>query len=178
MTFLGFVLNSVTVTVQLTTERKDKLKNGCQNLVEMETCTIQNLAEVTGLLMSNLQEVECGPLHYRNLDRNKTYASREHKGNFGASMTLFSEARSELHWRLANVDRSFKYISHREPVCCIQTDTSTDGWGGVRRDQKTGERWTPEEAAHRINYLELLAVNLTLKPIVFGLCNLTISGPM
>ena len=39
-------------------------------------------------------------------------------------------------------------ISHREPVCCIQTDTctSTDGWGGVRRDQKTGERWTPEEA--------------------------------
>ena len=144
MTFLGFVLNSVTVTVQLTTERKDKLKNGCQN----ETCTILNLAEVTGLLMSSLQEVECGPLHYRNLERNKTYASRENMGNFGASMTLVLEARSELQWWLANVDRSFNYISHREPVCCIQTDTctSTDGWGGVRRDQKTGERWTPEEA--------------------------------
>ena len=30
LTFLGFVLNSVTMTVQLTTERKDKLENACQ----------------------------------------------------------------------------------------------------------------------------------------------------
>ena len=54
LTFLGFVLNSVTMTVQLTTERKEKLKNACQKLGGKETWTIQNLAEVIGLIVSSL----------------------------------------------------------------------------------------------------------------------------
>ena len=40
LTFLGFVLNSVTMTVQLTDSRKQKLKNACLNLVNKETCTV------------------------------------------------------------------------------------------------------------------------------------------
>lgn len=165
LTFLGFVLNSVTMTVQLTTERKEKLKNACLKLIEKDTCKIQNLAEVIGLIVSSLPGVEYGPLHYRSLERDKTNALRENKGNFGASMTLSLEAKSEIHWWLSNVDLSFKYISHGEPVCHIQTDASTHGWGGVRGNQKTGGRWAPEEAANHINYLELLAVFLTLKAL-------------
>ena len=116
--------------------------------------------------MSSLPGVEYGPLHYHSLERNKTDALRENKGNFGASMTLSPEARLELH---CNVYASFWYISHGEPVCHIQTDASSHGWGGVRGNQKTGGRWTPEEAAHHINYLELLAVLLTLKALC-GYC--------
>ena len=41
LTFLGFVLNSVTMTVQLTDSRKQKLKNACLDLVNKETCTVQ-----------------------------------------------------------------------------------------------------------------------------------------
>ena len=39
-------------------------------------------------------------------------------------------------------------------------------WLGRCKDKlKTGGRWTPEEAAHHINYLEFLAVLLTLKTL-------------
>lgn len=145
------------MTVQLTTERKEKLNNACQKVVGKETCTIQNLAEVIGLIVSSLAGVVYGPLHYCSLERNKTDALRENKGQ--------QEARLELHWWLSNVDLSFRCISHGEPLCHIQTDASSHGWGGVRRNQKTGGRWTPEEATHHINYLELLAVLLTLKTL-------------
>lgn len=154
------------MTVQLSTERKGKLKNACQQLVEKDTCTIQNLAEVIGLIVSSLPGVEYGPLHYRNLERNKTDALRENKGNFRASMTLSPEARLQLHWWLSNVDSSFRYISHGKPVCHIQTDASSHGWGGVRGNQRT-----PEEAAHHINYLELLAILLTLKALCWDCAN-------
>ena len=36
----------VTMTVQLTKSRKQKLKNACLNLINKETCTVQNVAEV------------------------------------------------------------------------------------------------------------------------------------
>ena len=81
LTFLGFVLNSVTMTVQLTTEHKEKLNNACQKLAGKETCTIQNLAEVLGLIVSSLPGEVHGPLHYWSLERNKTDAFRENKGH-------------------------------------------------------------------------------------------------
>ena len=130
LTFLGFVLNSITMTVQLTDSRKEKLKNACLNLVNREKCTVQNVAEVIGLIVSSLPGVEHGPLHYRSLERDKSNALRENKGNFGSSMTLSPSSRAELNWWITNVDTSHKLISHGEPELLIQTDASTHGWGG------------------------------------------------
>jgi len=89
LTFLGFVLNSVTTTVQLTDGRKQKLKNVCLNLVNKETCIVQDVAEVIGLIVSSFPGVEHGPLHYRSLERDKSNVLRENKGNFGSFMILF-----------------------------------------------------------------------------------------
>ena len=50
-------------------------------------------------------------------------------------------------------------------VFFIQTDASTHGWGGVRDGNRTGGRWKPEEVNSHINYLELLAILLTLKAL-------------
>lgn len=174
LTCLGFVLNSITMTVQLTDSRKEKLKNACLNLVNKENCTVQQVAEVIGLLVSSLPGVELGPLHYRSLERDKSNALRENKGNFGSSMTLSPSSRAELNWWITNVDTSNKLISHSEPELLIQTDASTHGWGGVRGDQRTGGRWNQQEAPHHINYLELLAVLLTLKALCGECANLHI----
>lgn len=70
LTFLGFVLNSVIMTVQLTTKRKEILKNACLKLIEV-TCKIQNLAEVVGLIVSRLPGMEYAPLHYAVLKETK-----------------------------------------------------------------------------------------------------------
>ena len=174
LTFLGFILNSVTMTVQLTQSRKEKLKNAYKKLADKEQCTIQNLAEVIGLLVSSFPGVEHGPLHYRSLERDKSHALRENKGNFGASMTLSQSSRAELTWWIFNVDMSYKLFSHGEPELLIQTDASSHGWGGVRGEQKTGGRWSEQEASQHINYLELLAVFLTRKALCGECANLHI----
>ncbi|XP_068684357.1 uncharacterized protein [Montipora foliosa] len=152
LTFLGFVLNSVTMTVQLTKSRKQKLKTVCLTLVNKETCTIQSVAEVIGVIVSSFPGVEHGPLHYRSLERDKSHALRENKGNFGASMILSPSSRAELNWWISNVDTSLKLISHGEPELHIQTDASAHSWGGLRGEQRTGGRWTQQEASHHINY--------------------------
>ena len=46
-----------------------------------ETCTVQNLAEVIGLIVSSLAGEVYGPLHYCSLERNKTDTLRENKGH-------------------------------------------------------------------------------------------------
>ena len=136
LTFLGFVLNSVTMTVQLTANRKEKLKNSCLKLVSKDQCTIQNLAEVIGLIVSSLPGVEYGPLHYRTLERDKTYALREHKGNFGASMTLSQSSKAELNWWIVNVDTSSQLISRGEPELLIDGILVVPLW--------TSQSWYPK----------------------------------
>ena len=97
LTFLGFVLNSVTMTVQLTESQKQKLKKACLNLVNKETCTVQSVAAVIGLIMSSFPGVKHGPLHYHSLERDKSHAMQENKGNFGSSMILSLSSRAELN---------------------------------------------------------------------------------
>ena len=45
----------------------------------------------------------------------------------------------------------------------MTTDASLIGWGCCLDTVTTGGNWTPEEAQHDINYLEILAVFLALK---------------
>ena len=45
------------------------------------TCTVQNLAEVIGLIVSSLAGEVYDPLHYCSLERNKTDTLRENKGH-------------------------------------------------------------------------------------------------
>ena len=72
--------------------------------------------------MSSLPGVEHGPLHYRSLERDKSNALRENKGNFGSSVTLSPSSRAELNWWITTVDTSHKLISHGEPELLIQTE--------------------------------------------------------
>ena len=176
LTFLAFLLNSVTMTVQLTDSQKQKLKNGCLNLVNKETCTVQNVVEVTGPIVSSFPGVEYIPLHHRCLESDKSNALRENKGNFGSFMILSPS--SVLNWWISKVDSSHKLISHGEPELHIQTDASAHGWGGVRGGQRTGGRWNQQEASHHINYLDLSAVLLTIKALCGKYANFVYLGSM
>jgi len=122
------------------------------------------LAEVIGLIISSFSGVEYGPLHYRNLEWDKTRALKECKGNFSGTLSLSQGSKSDLRWWLCNLSSSFKLISHGEPDVTIQTDALTQGWGGARDAQKTGGRWNREEALNHIN-LELLAVLLAIQSL-------------
>jgi len=80
LVFLGFVLNSVSMTVFLPTRKVFRIKERCSRLVCSATMSIQELAEVIGLLVSSFPGVLYGPLFYRHLEHDKTMALRQIKG--------------------------------------------------------------------------------------------------
>ena len=72
MEHLGFVLDSQTMTVAVTKEKKDKLVDKCHVVLEHRSPTIRLVAELIGIIVSSFTGVEYGPLHYRALEFKKS----------------------------------------------------------------------------------------------------------
>ena len=112
--FLGFTLNSLTMTVTPTHDKIMKTRQCCLALLTSQTPTIQDLAEVIGVLVANFPGVEFGPLHYRNLEKDKIQALTASKGNYQGRVQLSKSSRGELQWWIDNIASSHKCITHEK----------------------------------------------------------------
>ena len=93
----------------------------------------------------------------------KTEALTQNKGNFDRPMKLSKTSCADLHVWINSADSLFKPIALNQPDATLFTDASSQGWGGVLGQQRSGGHWTALEATHHINYLEMLAVFFVLK---------------
>ena len=168
---LGFILNSVDMTISLTPERVLKLKTACIKLMGKQNPSIQEVAHVVGLMVASFPGNSFGQLFYRSLDTLKTEALRTSKGSFKAKVSLPSHVQSDLQWWVDNIEHIHRPISHGAPCYIMQSDASTLGWGAHLQGQRTGGQWTEEEAKAHINCLELKAAFLALQSF-----STTISG--
>ncbi len=141
LVFLGFILNSVDMTVSPTQEKIQKTEP-----------TIQQVAEVSGLLVSNFPGVEYAALKVA-------------RGDYYAKLTLSGRCKQELKWWIENLPHSIRRIIHSAPFATIQSDASTAGWGAVRGDSSTGGRWSTLEQQAHINVLELKAAFFGLRSL-------------
>ena len=78
MEFLEFVIESVTMTITLNNNKKQKLKMLCANLLNRVT-TIRTISQVLGKITSSFPATKFGQLHYRNLKVFKTRALKYQK---------------------------------------------------------------------------------------------------
>ena len=101
--FLGFTLNSLAMTVTPTQDKIMKTRQCCLALLTSQTPTIQDLAEVIGVLVANFPGVEFGPLHYRNLEKDKVQALTASKGYYQGQVQLSKRSRGELQWWIDNI---------------------------------------------------------------------------
>ncbi len=85
-------------------------------------------------------------------------------------MKLSKTACDELHWWIDSANSLFKPVVLSQPEVTLFTDASSLGWGGVLDKVNIGGRWSPSEANHHINYLEMLAVFFALKAFQTQLC--------
>ena len=69
--FLGFLVDSVTLSLQLPGEKLRKIRKRCQQLLNVGETSIRELSKFLGLLTSSIQAVFPVPLHYRHLQRLK-----------------------------------------------------------------------------------------------------------
>ena len=161
--FLGFILDSVKMQVSLTPERAQKLIAACRDLLNTEYNIIRNVAKVLGLMTASFPGVMYGPLHYRELEMQKTYALKTNKGKFDAKMTLSQQSKDDIRWWITSIPASYNPVSHGEPQVTLSTDASLIGWGACMSTTSTGGNWSPLERNNDINYLEMLAVLFALK---------------
>ena len=159
--FLRFVIDSVTMTITLNNNKKQKLKILCANLLSGVT-TIRTISQVLGKITSSFPATKFGRLHYRNLEVFKTRALKYHKNNFNAKVCLSEEAKGDLRWWKNNIDEIYNDIIVPNPSIEIKTDASLNGWGAVMGSSSTGGLFSDEETQNHINVLEL-------KAILFGL---------
>ena len=163
--FLGYVLDSITMTVTLTAAKAMKVRSACQNLLFQKTTTICSVAQVIGFLVSSFPDVEFAEMHYRHLELDKISTLCANKGDFDSIMTLSVQSKTELAWWVNNVLTASRPISHGNPDLTLTTDASNVGWGAVCGDTSTGGFWSLEEQRYHINFLELKAVLLGLKSL-------------
>lgn len=164
LVFLGFIIDSVLMTVSLTQDKITKIKTLLSSLLENSCCVkIRELAKVIGHLISSLPGVKYGALYYRNLEMNKVAALKLAKGNFEETMCISHNGISELNWWLCNLDSSCNTIRCPPVDVTLYSDASLQGWGAVMNKKSTGGMWLPTESEHHINYLELLAAFFALQ---------------
>ena len=164
--FLGFVLDSKSMTIKLTAERINKVIELGKSLLNRRNIVIRELAAYIGTLVSTFPAVTYGPLFYRYLENDKTQSLKKSCGNFEGAAYLSEESRKEIMWWTDNIENSEKDI--KEPLdwdTFIGTDASLEGWGAVSNSHKIGGRWNDIERGCHINVLELLAILLALKAL-------------
>ena len=82
--FLGFLLNSNSMTIRLPPRKAINVRQACENLLNQSNPTIREVAQVIGLLVSSLPGVQFGELHYRHLEQNNILALQTNKGDYDA----------------------------------------------------------------------------------------------
>ena len=160
--FLGFILNSILMSVTLTNKKAVKILQLCQKFsLPNKRFTIREVASFLGTLVSSFPGVEFGPLHYRHIEVDKEANLKLNQGNFDSFMTLSHDSLEEIHWWSANILTASRRIFHNSPDVVVYTDASQMGWGAqIEHGNNTSGIWSKSGSSRHINYLELLAVKL------------------
>ena len=163
ITFLGNDIDSEEMTVTLPEAKKEIIVQECKVLHGKASARIRQVARILGLMVSSFSAVQFGPLFYRCIEREKIFALKCMQGNYDSPMQITDSMKTELKWWIDNLSVQKRNICHGNPNLVITTDASTVGWGAVCDDLKIGGRWTEQESANHINYLELLAASHSLR---------------
>lgn len=113
-------------------------------------------------MTSYLPGVEYGQLHYSSLEKCKNLALKYNGFNFDRKVLINHETQQDIIWWESNVRTECTTLEKGNPTIDLFTDSSSVGWGAVRRENKTGGSWSTEEQKMHINALEM-------KAILFGL---------
>lgn len=168
-TFLGFILNSDRMTLELPLKKKQDILTRTENMLQKDTLTIRSFAQYLGTLTAACPAVAYGWLHTKSLERAKYLALLNSNDNYDAAMQVTSNLCDDLLWWKSNIRLSSSRIRSGNFMLEIFSDASSIGWGAACGKEKIGGSWSVEEVSCHINYLELLAAYFGLKSFTANL---------
>ena len=166
MEFLGFIIDSCSMTIRLTPKKVSKMIDLCNQILSSRKLTIRMVASLLGKISSSLIAVEFGRLHYRSLERCKLSALESSQWNFNAKMKLDEAARLDILWWRNNVKGSYKSFAVSNPSITISTDACDIGWGASLKDTRAGGLFSHSEIDTHINVKELMACSFGLRSLL------------
>jgi len=94
ITYLGCVLNSENMTSKITHDRQDELVELGNKILNAKAPSIQEVSSVVGKIVAAFSGAQYGKLHYRELEKSKTFSLAQNKGNYHAPMKLTEKAKN------------------------------------------------------------------------------------
>lgn len=163
--FLGFLLNSVNMTVRLAPRKVTKLKELVYKIKRAKTISIREFAKLIGIMVAAEPGVKYAPLYYKTLELERDRALNKNFRNFDADICISNESEKCIDWWIQNIDEASRPILLGPMTRRIETDSSKSGYGGhdVTHDNEFSGMWTEIEQTFHINYLELKAAFLCLQ---------------
>ena len=159
--FLGFILDSIEMSVSLTRERTSTMLKFLKLMASKHIVTIRQFARMIGLMIAATPAVYFGPLHTKSLEISKDFALRKNHRNFNRNMTISDIDKQDIQWWIDILPTTKTFITKRKIEHTFYTDASTSGgWGfyWVEQDLKIGQQWSAREKKLHINILELTAI--------------------
>ena len=150
--FLGIVINTVTMTASISSERKQELLSALQSMIERRKCTKQQLLSLIGKLSFACKVVPAGRIFLRRLIDLSCSVSRIHH-----HIRLTKEARLDMYWW-------FNFLPQWSGTSCIletewtttpsmnlYTDASgTLGWGAYWSGRWLQAHWSLNDCKNDI----------------------------
>ena len=102
--FLGFLLNSVDMTVSLTGTKRAKIKSLAQSILDQSIFSIRQLAQFLGNCVASFPSAEYGPFHTKELEREKLAALNANNWDFETTMSLSEWSLPHVLWWRDNID--------------------------------------------------------------------------
>ena len=100
--YLGFIINSIAMRLQLPAVKLEKIVSACKALLAKHQRSVRDVAKLTGLLVSALPAVNYLEMHYRSLELCKTQ-TLSGSLDYDKTLSLSSQARSDLQWVIENI---------------------------------------------------------------------------
>ena len=129
--FLGFILDSIAMTVSMKLDKADKVKTAIRQLFRKEQPLIREVASVVGQMVSCFPGVKYAPLYYRALENGKTDALKMNGWNLDERMLIFDIAKKDMSWWLSNIHNDPCHVMPMKYKITLKCDSSLEGWGSV-----------------------------------------------
>ena len=168
--FLGFILDSKQMTIQLTAHKNDKIKALGLDLLKQKTLTVRQLASFIGNVVAATPAVPLAPLKFKFLEIERNRALLVSSGDYEHHIQLSQKAKTFIQWWVTHIHSQSQTLLWKPPDFELFTDASLLGWGAFLNGTSTGGHWAQDEMAH-INILELKAIYLALQSLCSNIHN-------
>lgn len=160
--FLGFIYDSRNMTIALPDEKRNNIALLIKRFQLLPHCSIRDFAKLIGTLTAACPAVRYGWLYTKLLERHKFLTLRK-LTSFDAKFKLSADILPDLNWWARNIQSTCNLIGTLDFDLEMFTDASRTGWGAYSNQNRVHGGWTEDEQKFHINYLELLAIFLSLK---------------